>query len=155
LTKRSLYILVADNRKEDTDFYYWLNVVELLGAGSPVIVVKNQKEGRVREIDEGRLRARFPNITAIVDCNFLSGEGFKGLVAHIKHNISQLPHMGTALPASWVKVRQSLDASPENYIQFTQYARMCSKFGFETQSEKLRLVDYLHDLGVCLHFSND
>ncbi|MCL6750454.1 leucine-rich repeat domain-containing protein [Nostoc sp. CCCryo 231-06] len=30
LTKRSLYVLVADTRKEDTDFYYWLNVVELI-----------------------------------------------------------------------------------------------------------------------------
>ena len=30
LTKRSLYALVADTRKEDTDFYYWLNAVELL-----------------------------------------------------------------------------------------------------------------------------
>ena len=30
LTKRSLYVLVADSRKEDTDFFYWLNVVNLL-----------------------------------------------------------------------------------------------------------------------------
>src|SRR5712691_7833203 len=30
LTRRSLYALVADDRKEDTDFNYWLQVVELL-----------------------------------------------------------------------------------------------------------------------------
>ncbi|MDJ0535953.1 MAG: leucine-rich repeat domain-containing protein [Xenococcaceae cyanobacterium MO_207.B15] len=47
LTKRSLYALVADTRKEDTDFYYWLNVVELLSNNSPLIIVKNQKDDRV------------------------------------------------------------------------------------------------------------
>ena len=30
LTRRSVYILVCDDRKEDTDFFYWLQVVELL-----------------------------------------------------------------------------------------------------------------------------
>ncbi|MBE7536060.1 MAG: hypothetical protein HS124_10065 [Anaerolineales bacterium] len=39
LTKRSLYALVADTRKEDTDFYYWLNIVEMLSDSSPIIVV--------------------------------------------------------------------------------------------------------------------
>ena len=47
LTKRSLYALVADTRKEDTDFYYWLNVVELLSNNSPLIIVKNEKGDRV------------------------------------------------------------------------------------------------------------
>ncbi len=36
LTKRSLYALVADSRIEDTDFYYWLNVVELLSDSAPL-----------------------------------------------------------------------------------------------------------------------
>lgn len=40
LTKRSLYIIVADTRREDSDFYYWLNIVKLLSERSPVIIVK-------------------------------------------------------------------------------------------------------------------
>jgi GTPase SAR1 family protein len=43
LTERSLYVLVVDNRKEDTDFYYWLNVVELLSKKSPLLIIKNEK----------------------------------------------------------------------------------------------------------------
>ena len=46
LTQRSLYLLVADTRKEDTDFYYWLNVVDTLSDHSPLIVVKNEKQDR-------------------------------------------------------------------------------------------------------------
>ena len=33
LTKRSLYLLVADSRKEDTDFNYWLDVSQLSAMG--------------------------------------------------------------------------------------------------------------------------
>ncbi len=42
LTRRSLYILVADTRKEDTDFYYWLNVVEMWSENSPLLIVKTK-----------------------------------------------------------------------------------------------------------------
>ena len=51
LTKRSLYLLVADTRKEDTDFYYWLNVIELLSDNSPILIIKNEKQDRQREIN--------------------------------------------------------------------------------------------------------
>ncbi|MEH2276118.1 MAG: leucine-rich repeat domain-containing protein [Nostoc sp.] len=62
LTKRSLYVLVADTRKEDTDFYYWLNVVELLSDNSPLLIIKNEKQNRHREINELQLRGQFTNL---------------------------------------------------------------------------------------------
>jgi internalin A len=45
LTRRSVYALVADTRKENTDFYYWLKVIELLSDKSPVLIVKNVVSG--------------------------------------------------------------------------------------------------------------
>jgi internalin A len=41
LTKRSLYLLIADTRQDNTDFNYWLEVVELLSQSSPVLIIKN------------------------------------------------------------------------------------------------------------------
>ena len=43
LSKRSLYALVADSRKEDTDFNYWLHIVEMFGGESPLLIVQNEK----------------------------------------------------------------------------------------------------------------
>ncbi|MEO0843373.1 MAG: leucine-rich repeat domain-containing protein, partial [Cyanobacteria bacterium J06643_5] len=43
LSKRSLYLLVADNRRENPNFYWWLKVVELLSENSPVLIIKNEK----------------------------------------------------------------------------------------------------------------
>ena len=39
LTERSLYALVADTRAENTDFYHWLDVVELLSNNSPSLTI--------------------------------------------------------------------------------------------------------------------
>lgn len=45
LTRRSLYLFVWEARQEyhDLGFYHWLNTIQLLAAGSPVIVVMNKK----------------------------------------------------------------------------------------------------------------
>jgi len=42
LTRRSLYLLVADDRKEDTDFNYWLEVVGLLSDQSPLCLSRSR-----------------------------------------------------------------------------------------------------------------
>ena len=68
LTKRSLYTIVADSRKEDTDFNYWLNIVELLGGDSPVLIIKNEKQDRERQIGEPQLRRRFKHIKETSAC---------------------------------------------------------------------------------------
>jgi GTPase SAR1 family protein len=46
LTRRSLYLLVSDDRKEDTDFNWWLEVAELLSGGSPLLIIQNEKQDR-------------------------------------------------------------------------------------------------------------
>jgi len=52
LTKRSLYLFVWEARKEEEiqSFDYWLNAVKLLGAESPVIMVMNKSELRIKQI---------------------------------------------------------------------------------------------------------
>ena len=69
LTKRSLYALVVDNRKEDDNLEYWLNVVELLSNNSPLIIVKNEKQDRVRQIPQKALRGQFENLKETLATN--------------------------------------------------------------------------------------
>jgi Leucine-rich repeat (LRR) protein len=79
LTKRSLYALVADDRKEDTDFNYWLNVVDLLSDESPILIVKNEKQDRHREINETALRGQFGNIRGFIATNLATNRGLVDL----------------------------------------------------------------------------
>ncbi|WP_392481587.1 COR domain-containing protein [Nostoc sp. C110] len=155
LTKRSLYALVADTRKEDTDFYYWLNVVELLSGNSPLLIVKNEKQERKREINERELRREFTNFKETLTTNLATDRGFPEILNKIKHYITNLPHVGIELPKTWVKVREALEGDSREYISLKDYLNICQKHGFTKQEDKLQLSDYLHDLGVCLHFQDD
>ena len=155
LTKRSLYILVADTRKEDTDFYYWLKVVELLCDNSPVLIVKNEKQDRVREINERQLRGQFTNLKETLETNLATNRGLEAILDHIRHYISHLPHVGATLPKTWVKVREMLERDVRNYVSLDEYFRVCAQHGFEERQDQLQLSGYLHDLGVCLHFQDD
>ncbi|WP_427162498.1 COR domain-containing protein [Aliinostoc sp. HNIBRCY26] len=155
LTKRSLYTLVADTRKEDTDFYYWLNVVELLSDNSPLLVIKNEKQDRKREINERDLRANFTNFKETLSTNLATNRGLPEILTKIKHYISNLPHIGTELPKNWVEVRKTLEGDERQYITLEEYLNLCQKHGFTKREDKLLLSGYLHDLGVCLHFQDD
>jgi small GTP-binding protein len=155
LTKRSLYLLVADTRKEDTDFYYWLNAVDLLTDGSPIIVIKNEKQDRHREINERQLRGQFSNLKETLSTNLATNRGLNKIIEEIKHYICKLPHIGTPLPKTWVKVREVLENDHRNYIALHEYLEICEQNGFTRLEDKLQLSGYLHDLGVCLHFQED
>jgi internalin A len=155
LTKRSLYLLVADTRKEDTDFYYWLNVIELLSDNSPILIIKNEKQDRQREININQLRGEFGSFKDVFATNLATNRDLDKILTEAQHQLSQLPHIGQTLPKTWVKVRQALENDPRNYISLKEYLQICEDNGFKERKNALQLSGYLHDLGICLHFQDD
>ncbi|WP_413175371.1 COR domain-containing protein [Anabaena azotica] len=155
LTSRSLYALVADTRKENTDFYYWLKVVDLLSDNSPVIIIKNEKEERQCEVNERQLRGEFLNLKEVLPSNLATNRGLTAIKDAIQQYISKLPHVGTPLPKIWVKVRSDLENDPHNYISREEYYNLCRLNNLTKREDMDLLSSYLHDLGVCLHFQND
>ena len=155
LTKRSLYALVADNRREDTDFYYWLNVVELLSDNSPLLIIKNEKQDRQREINENALRGQFTNLEKTLATNLANNRGLEEILTDIKHYIQKLPHIGQVLPKTWEKVRQVLEQDSRNHITLQEYFNICNNNQITRRENKFQLSKYLHDLGVCLHFQDE
>ncbi len=155
LTKRSLYVLVVDTRRDDTDFYYWLNVVELLSDNSPLLIVKNEKQDRHREINERLLRGEFDNLKTVLSCNLADNRGLANIKKEIMHYVWNLPHIGSPLPKTWVRVREILEKDNRNYISFDEFLGICKDNGFLKLKDSILLSGYLHDLGVCLHFQDD
>ncbi len=155
LTKRSLYLLVADTRKEDTDFYYWLNVIELLSDNSPILIIKNEKQDRQREINVNQLHGEFENLKDVFATNLATNRDLEKILTEAQHQLSQLPHIGQTLPKTWVKVRHALENDPRNYISLNEYLQICEENGFKERKNALQLSEYLHDLGICLHFQDD
>jgi len=163
LTKRSLYLLVSDARKEDDGFEYWLQIIQLLGADSPIIIVQNEKGGRHRDINLSGLQAQFANVKSLhsLDLGLThndpgNAQKLEALVQDIQQQLGKLPHIGDTLPNSWAKVRQELETERKSnqFISAEKFIQICDKHG-EKGDEALRLSQYLHDLGFLLHFQDD
>ncbi|MEQ9368576.1 MAG: COR domain-containing protein [Coleofasciculus chthonoplastes F3-SA18-01] len=155
LTKRSLYALVADDRKENTDFYWWLKVVELLSDNSPVLIIKNEKQDRQCPVNERQLRGEFTNLKDVIPANFATNRGLTAIKDAIEQYITRLPHVGNPLPKLWVRVRAALENDSRNYITQQDYDQICRRNQLTDRQDMRRLSRYLHDLGVCLHFQDD
>ncbi len=155
LTKRSVYVLVCDDRKEDTDFSYWLHVVEMLSDASPLLIVQNEKQDRTRDINLSSLRARFANLRDALATNLDTNSGLDHVIQSIRKELESLPHVGVGLPATWKRVREALEQDQRDYISLDEYLGVCQEHGFTRREDKLQLSGYLHDLGICLHFQDD
>jgi len=153
LTKRSLYAMVSD--RKNTDFDYWLNIVSLLSDNSPLLIIKNEKQDKVIEIDECLLRGQFKSLKDILTTNFATNRGLDSIIKSIKHYISSLSHIGTTLPNNWINVRKQLEKDSRMHINLEQYLQICEENGFTYYNDKLQLSEFLHDIGVCLHFQED
>jgi len=55
---------------------------------------------------------------------------------------------------SWSVVRQLLEPDPRKFIDYANNVELCRKEGLEKGQADL-LSQYLHDLGVILHFQDD
>jgi GTPase SAR1 family protein len=155
LTRRSLYALVADTRKDDTDFYYWLNVAELLSDNSPLLIVKNEKQDRHREINERQLKGQFEGLKEVLATNLATNRDLEKVREAVKYHIKTLPHIGSPLPKTWVRVRERLEKNPRDFISLEEYLAVCKENGFAATKDALQLSGYLHDIGVFLHFQEE
>jgi len=168
LSKRSLYVLVADNRKDDTDFNYWLNIIELFAGNSPLIIVLNEKGDVQRTLNQSDLRGRYSeSIKEILAVNFKTYEetdqgkaqerlkGIHTLISHIEHCAQNLPHIGEPVPARWVGVREAIEQDDRNYIYREQFDELCQAEDITKTQDIDTLLGYFHDLGILLHFADN
>jgi internalin A len=157
LTKRSLYLFAWEARQEGQEtagFDYWLNIINLLSTGSPVIVVMNKSDSRIQPIDEASFQEKFPNIQAFCQVSCLTGDGIPELTAQIRTCLAHMQHLLDKLPKAWMEIRTALKNLGQSFISLDDYFEICEKHGLNQERAEY-LSDYLHDLGAILHFRGD
>ena len=155
LTERSLYLLVADSRKEDTDHPYWLNIIRLLSNNSPILLIQNEKQNRTCTLNLRELRAEFDALHTPTSINLADNRGLSTLRKAIQRHLEDLLGDGLPFPNKWLNVRHSLENDNRNYISLSDYETTCRRCGIRDKSEMLNLSSFLHSLGICLHFQKD
>ena len=168
LTKRSLYVLVDNTRKDDkssknASFNYWLEVVELLSENSPLLIVQNEVDDRSKDLAMKEISERCENIKERYKTNLLTSRGVNEVKNGIEYFVQKMPHIGQELPTAWVTIREELQVLSKteknenglDYIDLERYLAICTKHNIDEEKRALFLSEYLHDLGAFLHFQDD
>ncbi|MFM7279304.1 MAG: leucine-rich repeat protein [Microcystis aeruginosa] len=159
LTKRSLYLLVLDNRKNEQQnrLEYWLKLIETYGGNSPVIIVGNCADENPPQVKIRTLRKKYPQITKLIATSCKTGAGIEELVQEIVSQIDAIPHIKDLLPNSWFEIKTQLETMQKSYdfISYEKYQEMCQKAKIKEASDQKSLVQFLHDLGIVLNYQDD
>jgi hypothetical protein len=158
LSKRSLYVLVLDNR-EERDEERWLKRIESFGGNSPILIVLNKCEQNGSfDVDRRDLVRRYSGLQtqdfySISCANGQGIEAFKqGLIAAFK----RVELINSVLPESWFQVKTALEQQQrqQHYISYDRYIEICQQQQIaDTQTQDI-LARLLHDLGVSVHFED-
>ncbi|NOR78337.1 MAG: GTP-binding protein, partial [Methanophagales archaeon] len=153
LTKRSLYLLVWNARKSQDyeHIYYWLHTIEAFGEDSPIILVMSKWYERDDDLNMKELREKFPQIIGLYKIDSEDGEGILALKDIICETAWHLPHMRTHWIEPWYNVRKLLERDGRNWIGYEEFKRICGSEGLTNKQTDI-LDEYLHDLGVIIHF---
>ena len=153
LTKRSVYLLVWNARKsrDYEHIYYWLHTIEAFGEDSPIILVMSKSNERDGDLNMKDLRDKFPQIVGLYKVDSEDGRGIPALKEAISQTACDLPHMRTLWVESWFNVRERLEAGGRNWIEYNECCQICASEGLDGKETDI-LDEYLHDLGVLIHF---
>ena len=162
LTRRSLYVLVDDTRKDhksvsDEGFKYWLESIDVLGGHSPVLIFQNEKGGRSKAIDLAGIKGRYDNVKECYAGDLDDPRAADKVRQGIEYFARNLSHIGDELPAKWIRVREDIErlAAEKAYVPVQEYFEIYGRHMEFDRTRALHLSQYLHDLGVFLHFQGD
>jgi small GTP-binding protein len=152
LSKRSVYILVLDGRKEEKT-EYWLKHIESFGGDSPVLVVLNKiDENAGFDVNQANLRKKYKGIHSFHRVSCKKSTGIKPLQKALKQALTEVEILQTLWGKSWFAVKTALENLEKHYISYEYYQNLCEQHKI-TDSAQDTLVQFLHNLGIILHFN--
>jgi internalin A len=170
LTKRSLYLLVIDNRKNEQQnrVEYWLKLIQTYGGDSPIIIVGNCADEDYPHVKIRTLKKKYPQIVLpekdnpfaqdlAISTSCKTGEGIETLRREIARQIDTVPHIKDLLPVSWFEIKTKLEEMQKDYdfISYEKYQEYCHNTDITSQQDQKVLVEFLHDLGIVLNYQDD
>jgi small GTP-binding protein len=160
LTNRSAYLLVWDARQEDSygRLDYWFHTIESFGGNSPIILILNKCDEHLADINLKDLKEKFPQICGFYQTSCKSPSHGEHSIEQLKKKISEimwsLPFMGAEWPESWFNARKEIETLKDNTLSFLKYQAICNAHRI-SRNDLIIYSQYLHDLGVILHFHGD
>lgn len=161
MTRRSLYVLVINPRAQDRhtsdiELEYWLKLISSFAGISPIIIAINKSEVHKMDLAKGALSDRFPQISGFVETSCKYNTGIDTLKEMIIDSISNLKHVDDIIPVSYLRIKEKLEQTNEDYLHYSEYINLCKEIAPDLSEEDLEiLVQLLNDLGIMLNISEN
>jgi len=172
--RSTLYILVTNtdyDHKNEGDVEFWLETVNKLGEGSPVLRVENKQSDRDDSTDWKDINRRFGTmIKGVFPVNLdrvnpevqdrykiEDAKQFRLLKDSIVLQLKSLEHIGSKVTPTWRRIREAIAkrAKETPCISLDEYRRTCNEFGYFDPAQQLDLSKTFHTLGIFLHYQHN
>ena len=157
LTKRSVYLLVLDARRDESGnrVEYWLKLIQSFGGESPIIIVINKIDQQAFSLNRTGLQAKYPSIMGYCDVSCRDDRGLDNLKAAILNAVRILPHVFDPFPSAWLQIKNELENLDVDFLPYQDYIKICERHQVTDQISQQTLIGFLHDLGIALNFYDD
>ncbi|MEP0263409.1 COR domain-containing protein [Dokdonia sp.] len=159
LTNRSVYVLVLDARKDkqvSSTIRKEVKRIKATGGNSPIIIVANQIDinaGFGFE-NEYELQEEFPQIKYFLKTSCKTGEKVEALKEKLEELILSAELLNTEIDEKWISIKEQFreELPEENFLDADRFIEICNEFKLTKESSQHNALEFLHDLGLVLHF---
>ncbi len=152
LSRRSLYVLVLDGRRDERP-EYWLRYIESFGGGSPVLVVFNKYDTNPGfDLNRPFLQEKYPFIKGFWKTSCNTGNGIEAFKQALCEELNKVPLTKNEWPTSWFRAKARLEQMNEPRISYEKFEAVCREAGVSGKISRNVLAAFLHDLGIVIHF---
>ncbi len=154
LSRRSLYVLVLDGRRDERP-EYWLRHIESFGGGSPVLVVLNKHDSNPGfDLNRLFLLEKYPFIVGFHRTSCATGQGIEAFKKAMMEELNKVPFAQNQWPASWLRVKKTLEQLCEPRFSYEYFEAICRDAGVTGEISRNILISLLNDLGSVIHFAD-
>jgi small GTP-binding protein len=161
LTKRAVYLLVLDARKDannSSQVRQWVKRIRATGDNSPIIVLANQidiNSGFGFE-NERELQNEFPQIKCFIKVSCSTNENIDVLRNKLEEIIPTAELFNTKIDEKWIAVKNVLEkeTKADNYLNENLFSTICRNAGLNNKDGQRNAITFLNDLGLVLHFDD-
>ncbi len=164
-TERTMYVLVTVARTERQDLNYWLELVQKLGGGAPVLIAINKTDLDTHDLDRAALQRDYPNIVGFVRTAVYDNEK-EGIIAldtidELQTAIHKAVSDNELMPGvfqlqrpEWFDVKEALEKLENDFITYNRYLELEGVRGLE-EDEANTFLKQMSWLGTVVSFVDD
>lgn len=161
LTGNALYVLVTNERIQDqVHLPYWLNIIDMLGKKSPILLVQNMDGGHCEPLkNEASIQATFSNVQKPVFQTDISKAHTEVAFSQLRKKIIEiaavLPHIEKDYLSSFHHLREKIEAEAaqqKHYLKWGDYLQLMPELSEDLMRDNANSLTFL---GVCQYFPDD